>query len=354
MHLHAIRHQITLCLASLIAALTVACAADSPRGHSPVSTLVEQRASQQPAAVPRGVRASEAGHADSRPIASIDGQPIARGRIVDLLLRSHGPGILEQIIVLEAATTLAAERGLTITQADVDREYQLALGELTNPLASRSLQTIDRQEADRVLQAVLAERNISRQEFLLGMRRNAFLRKLVDLDCEITEADLHDEYARAYGERVEVRHIQTASLREATAILDELASGEDFAALAATRSANTATGRDGGLLKPFSRYDEDVPGLLRETAFALSPEQVSNPIRIGPWYHIVRLERRLPECQVSFDEVRDELRSRLRARWAPGAMQELYRKLFVEADVQIHDSVLHDAFFRRHPDRPRR
>ena len=67
------------------------------------------------------------------PIAFVDGQPIARNQVVDLLLRSRGAGVLEQLMGLELAERAATKKGLSATQSDVDFEFDLALRRLPIP-----------------------------------------------------------------------------------------------------------------------------------------------------------------------------------------------------------------------------
>lgn len=282
-------------------------------------------------------------------IAVINGKPLPRRQVVDLLLRGHGSGILEQFVVLEAARRRAQQQGLTINQADVDAEYERALRLLIDPLAALTPDESDHEAAERVLDAVLAERNISREEFMLGMRRNAYLRRLAQAQLSFSEGELQEEYARAYGVRVQVRHVQLATLAEVSRVRAGLAAGEDFAEVARAHSANPASARAGGLLSPFSADDEEVPAPLRTVAFQLDVGEVSEAIRVGRWYHLLKLERQLPAEQQEFEVVRPELEQRLRARKLGPAMQQLYQDLLAQADVRILDPGLRAAFERKHP-----
>lgn len=285
------------------------------------------------------------------PIATVNGHPIVRRRVVDLLLRSHGVGVLEQLIVLDAAERLATDRGVSITQSDLDREYDRALRQLTDPLATVTPQSFDRVAAERVLENVLARRNISREEFLSGVRRNALLRRIVQSEQAFTDAQLQEEYELHYGRRVRIRHIQLATPAEVARVQERLATGEAFDELARRFSANQASAARGGLLKPFSARDEDLPRLLREVAFGLAPAETSTAVRIGDWYHLIKLVETLPADDVDFPQVRAELEQRLRDRLTEPAMRTLYEKLFREATIRIHDPVLQEAFREKHPDR---
>ena len=283
-------------------------------------------------------------------IATVDGRPIPRRRAIDTLLRSHGPDLLLQLIALDTAEVLASAKGLKVEQADVNREYDRALRRLVDPLSSITTGSFDRAEAERLLETILAERNMSREEYAIIIRRNATLRAIADSEQQLTEEQLQAEFARAFGERVQIRHIQLATLTDVTRVTDQLASGKEFGDVAGRYSANVASARTLGLLEPFSASDEDVPRVLRDVAFSLEPGEVSSALRIGSWYHLLKLERRIPAEDRGFEEVRDQLRRRLGDRLAEPAMQQLYERLVRESNVTIHDPVLREAFKRKHPD----
>ncbi len=295
------------------------------------------------------MRAGPAG--GGQPIATINGQPIARHRVVDLLLRAHGVGLLEQLIALEAAQALAAEKGLDVGAARFDWEYARALRRLVDPLSSITSGSFDREQAERLLDVILADRNMSRDEFMIVVRRNAYLRAIVESQQVVSERQLRAEYERAFGERVQVRHIQLATPAEVSRVKDRLDAGADFGELAGLYSGNVASARVGGLLEPFPANDDEVPELLREVAFSLEPGVVSSAVRIGSWYHLLTLERRIASEDRDFAEVRPVLQRRVRDRRADPAMERLYERLFREASIEIHDPVLREAFERKHPGR---
>jgi len=312
-------------------------------GKTP-SSSTEYRSRPKSDAAPTS---SEIGVQDT-PIALVDGRPIGRNRVVDLLLRSHGVGVLEQLIGLELVERAATEKGLSVSESDVDIELDVALRRLSDPLLPARTDPVDRTTAEGLLDSVLAERNISREEFLLTLRRNAYLRKIVQSQQVITGEQLRAEFARRFGERAQVRHIQLGSAAEAGRVQDRLAAGEDFADLAGRYSANTSSARKQGLLDPFSADDEEVPAALRQAAFALHPGQVSNIVRVGEWYHLLKLERLLPSEPRDFDQIRGELERDLRNRLSEAAMRELYEKLYRQANIDVRDPALRPAFERNH------
>ncbi len=286
---------------------------------------------------------------DGREImATVDGHAIKRHRMVDLLLRSYGPGMLEQLVVLERAQRACAARSIVVVQQDIEDEYDRMLRQMIDPLSSMSNATFSHSEAEQMLDTVLLQRNISREEFMIGVRRNAYLRKMVTSESHYTQSQLLAEYTRAYGRRFQVRHIQLASQSQASRVLDELSSGVDFAIVARRYSVNRISADQGGLLDPFSVEDEIVPKAMRDTVERLGVGEVSKPLRIGRWYHIIRLESVVPAVSKDMAGVRDQLIRRLEDRESPEAMRHLYDSLLTGARVKIMDDALRAAWQRKH------
>ncbi|HEY3244543.1 MAG TPA: peptidylprolyl isomerase [Phycisphaerae bacterium] len=308
-----------------------------------------------PAAGRHGPQAS-----DEPAIAVVDGQPVARRRVIELLLRGHGVGILEQFIVHDAALRVADQKGLTITPADIRLERDRTLARLVDVKNPSDLSSDQRAAAENLLREVLARQNISDREFELGLERNAALRKIVGHDMHFGDGDLQAEFERNYGERVEIRHIQVRTPREANDVLERLNADADFAELARAYSADSASSGKGGRLPVFSRNDQNVPQTLREAAFKLEPGTTSKPIRVrhdlgtgtaladDEWLHIIRVERRLPASEIDWQSIRPELEQRLAARLVEPAMEELHRTLFMQAKIEIRDPVLREEFERKH------
>lgn len=281
---------------------------------------------------------------DTEAIAIVGGTAIPRADFLELLIRSRGVPVLEQFVGLAAAEDFARQRGVSITDADLRFEYELTLRRLSDPLAFPTSETFDQDEAQRLLESILASRQMSQQEFMLTVRRNACLRKVLAADLKISDDQLTREFDIAYGDRLQVRHIQLGSLGDATRIKERLASGEDFAELAARYSTNTSTARRGGLLDPFSIRDDTVALAMREAAAKLTVGEVSDIVRIGEWYHILKLDKLVPASQRSLASAREPLRQRIIVRATDPRMRELHEKLFTQANVQIHDPTLREAY----------
>lgn len=288
----------------------------------------------------------------SQPIAVINGEPLPRSALVNRLMESHGLAQLEQIILLTVARQRAGKLGLTVTPADVRAAHDEALRRLGTPISDPSARVLDAREAQRLLDDFLAAKNISRSEWDARMEQKAYLRKIAEAEVAqttITEEMLRNEYEQSYGEKVQIRHIQVGSLAAAARVRALLAANKDFELIARQMSENAMTASQGGLARPFTRNDPGVAPVLREVAFNLKPGQISEAVRDGNAYHILRLERRFPASDIGFENAdRNELRRRLINRLVQQREQDLEAELFQSAVVDIRNEVLARQFREKH------
>jgi parvulin-like peptidyl-prolyl isomerase len=282
---------------------------------------------------------------DGDAVAIVNGHPISRVELIDLLIDAHGAGALQQLFILEVAKDETKQRGMRVTKADVEAEFRMALERIAEE-AGMTGEYATEQNKRQALQQVLDERGVSMAEFMLAMERNAHLRKVVEKDLRVTEETLREEFARTYGEKVVVRHIQVhrRDTRGVNEAMDLLRRGADFADVARRLSKNPDTAARGGEMDPFTFDDPDIPAQLREAAFALKPGEVSSPVLAGEFFHILKLERRIPPSTARFEDVRDEVEQSLRKRAIPRAMEKLGVELFKEAKIRVLDSKLRPRY----------
>ena len=278
---------------------------------------------------------------DGTAVAIVNGRAISREKLVNTLIDAHGAEVLQQLVILEAAKHETGQRGIRVTRADVDAEFEMALDRIAESAGMTGEYATDKNKRD-ALQQVLHERRISMAEFMIGMERNAHLRKIAEKGVQITEETLREEFARTYGEKVLVRHIQiprndTRGLNQA---IDLLERGADFADVARRVSKNAETAARGGEMEPFTFDDPDIPEALREMAFSLKPGAVSSPVLTGQFFHILKLEHRIPPVDARFEDERAKVGRRLQERVLPDLMGKLAVRLHQEAKIRVLDGRL--------------
>ena len=145
-----------------------------------------------------------------------------------------------------------------------------------------------------------------------------------------------DEFDRP--EKVQVRHILLAGKAEAQKVLKQIRAGASFEQKARELSLDASTRNRGGDLGPFSKKQRPE---LAQAAFALKkPGEVRAPVKTKRGYHLLQLVRRIPEKKETFEQVKDSLLSRLRARKRQGVKKELLARLRESAEIQVDKPAL--------------
>ncbi len=280
-------------------------------------------------------------------LALVNGEPIYRSTLLDLLVECHGEKMLEALILLTAARQKAASMSVTVGPADIQAAHEDALRRLATPFINPDQPPLDRATAERLLREFLTAKNISPREWDIRMEQRAIIARIAAAEVArtpITEEMLRSRFEQDYGEKVQIRHIQLSSLAQVTRARALLAD-KDFELVARQMSENELTASQGGLIPPFTRNDTAVPPLIRETAFSLQVGEVSTAIQELGHYQLIKLERRFPADGVSFDKAdKAQLRARVVDRLARQRAEDLEGELFRDAAVDVRDAKLGAQF----------
>ncbi len=156
------------------------------------------------------------------------------------------------------------------------------------------------------------------------------------------QLSITDEEARSYynmnpkefvvPEKLEIRHIlfkvpegadkekKDEILKRAQTIREKIVGGEDFAKVAKEVSEDDATKEKGGDLGLVSRGS--LSPALEKAVSKLEKGQVSEPLLTGQGYELLKLEGKQPEKQLTFDEVKEKIITRLREERAKKKIQK--------------------------------
>lgn len=163
--------------------------------------------------------------------------------------------------------------------------------------------------------------------------RRAYLSEVVAKT--ITEAKVRDAYDASVAEfkpseQVHARHILVATLDDAQAVLNELATGKPFEDVAREKSTGPS-GPTGGDLGFFGRGQMVPP--FEEAAFSTEAGAVSEPVQTQFGWHVIKIEEKRETAAPSFEETAPQLRQGLLIE----AFNNVIADLKAAADIQVLD-----------------
>jgi hypothetical protein len=116
---------------------------------------------------------------------------------------------------------------------------------------------------------------------------------------------------------------------KANDIEKKLKAGGDFAAIARTDSDNQGSGSKGGVLGTFNMGDTQIPPELRTVIGKLQPGQISEPVRVGGAFLIVRLDGRK---KVPFEEAQASIIQKMKTEKSQTAAKQELDKYKIKVD----------------------
>jgi len=285
--------------------------------------------------VPEGQPAPVTTIIDARPVALIDGQPVAWGELRDSMTEAAGAQALREIILDRALGELLIGAGLSISDDDLAAERRLFITSLNT----------DPNVALRLLDELRNRQGLGPKRFEKLLRHNAALRKLVAPRVQISEDHVLRMYTLVHGPKRQARLIVTSTLDEMEQTLKWLEDGASFSDLAVNMSTDSSAAR-GGLLEPMSRADESYPAAVRDALWTLSPNEVSAPIMIDTGYALLRMENETRGSDVPLETARAEMERLVRINQERVLMDQLARSLLTGASVTVIDPALNDSWTR--------
>jgi parvulin-like peptidyl-prolyl isomerase len=281
--------------------------------------------------------------ASARNIATVNGEAVGRGEFVSQLIDARGLAFLQQVLLLNVARQETSRLGLSVSEIDIEREYDLTFE--ADRFNGRDHVALTPARKQQLIDEWTQSRGVSRTELHLAMQRQAHLRKIAEGRLTLTDEMIAKEHERVHGEKAEVRHIQVAAPRFWNDIKQRLERGERFEEMVMQFSQNGLSREQLGLLPPFTRNDPTVPAIFAEVAFKLRPGEHSGLLEAEGSYHVIRLERIIPASGAPLDDAeRAHLRRTLSARLVAQNMEQLGQSLLLAARITIEDRTLREQY----------
>jgi peptidyl-prolyl cis-trans isomerase SurA len=224
--------------------------------------------------------------------------------------------MLTRMIEEELEERAAAQSSISVTAREVDE----ALGRIAAQ---------NRVSVDKVMAEARAS-GLTERQYRQEIRRQLLEAKLLNLRVQgrlrVTESDLEAEYMKLVREerarlafRPALVHVQApptlpaaevkARRKRAETVVERARRGEDFGALAREFSDDAFSRETGGLLQELR--PGQLAGPLAAIAVSLDVGEVSDPIRHGDGFVVLKVVERSPSRLPAFEEARDELGQRV-------------------------------------------
>ncbi len=252
-------------------------------------------------------------------------------------LKQMKKDVLDRLIQRELLWQHAVQEGLTVNEESVSAELDAMKKRYGN---------------EAVLNNMLKNKKMSRQEFVGLIKRDLTIQTLIDGQIAeaitISEAECRNFYQNnlkkyEVPESVRASHLcifvkdnaPKAEKRKAEATIrsleDRLKKGERFEDLAREASQCVSSER-GGDLGFITRGAMDPD--FEKAAFAMTKNEVSPIVRSSMGYHIIKVTDREPARIMTFDEVKNSVAQHLKELEINRALEQYVADLEKQADVK--------------------
>lgn len=185
---------------------------------------------------------------------------------------SNGQQVLQQMILDKV---LEKQYGSKVSTSEVNTEYNTYKKEYGSSFST-----------------VLSQQGMTTKSFKQQIRSNLLLKAAVRNYSTFSNSALKKQWKK-YEPKVETAEILVGSEETAQSIIDTLnnTSGsklKEFKKLAKSKSTDTTTKSNGGVLAAFDNTDTSLPSAYRKAAFALKTgEYTTSPVKTDNGYYVI-------------------------------------------------------------------
>jgi foldase protein PrsA len=244
------------------------------------------------------------------------------GRLIDFKQR-----LLDNLINAKLISQAAKEKGIQVTDADVDKQIkQLKAGF----------------KDDAQFKSALESAGMTEESLATQVRDQLLTQKLIETlssDAKVSDAEVQKyfdnnkaQFFQQEAKRASHILFKPEDKAKAEAILKELNDGGDFAALAKANSVDTATASKGGDLGwPSTAYVSEFETALSKLKVGETSELVQSPYG----WHIIRVTDERQGSQQKLADVKDQIVQILQQQAKADAYQKYLDELRKKADIEI-------------------
>jgi peptidyl-prolyl cis-trans isomerase C len=224
--------------------------------------------------------------------------------------------IMPQLVQIEVAKAYAEEKGITVSEKEVDREIETIKDEIAQQAQAQG-QDVGRDEA---FEQALQQAGITESELRDQIRENLPIQKVQERvagDAEASQKEVEAFYEEnktlqfTTPEQRCVRHIlfNKDQKEKAEEVKSQLEEGGDFAKLARENSQDPQSAENGGDLGCLGK-GETVPN-FEEAVFSAEQGEIVGPVETEFGYHLIEVTEINAERTQPLEEVEPQIREQL-------------------------------------------
>nr|WP_236621249.1 peptidylprolyl isomerase [Rhodopirellula sallentina] len=271
--------------------------------------------------------------------AVINGQQISIGTVAAECIKRHGEAVLEGEINRKLLHQALRQANKTVTQADIDAEIARAA------ISYGYVRSNGQADTDAWMEAVLSQGDVSRELYIEdSVWPSVALKLLVEDGITVSQKDLEQGFASAFGPRAEVLAVVLSDQRTAQKVW-ELARDNPtdafFGQLAEQYSIEPTSSSNFGKVPPIRQFGGQAS--IEKEAFSMKPGELSGIIATGDKYIILRCQGFTEPVVDDMSVVRDELERDLREKKLNIAMGLKFDQLKETAEIDNFFTVANSA-----------
>jgi parvulin-like peptidyl-prolyl isomerase len=199
----------------------------------------------------------------------------------------------------------------------------------------------DRFKSQEIYKAALDKQGLTEETLRAATEKEfviqSIVKKTITEPSNMTEADLkvyYDKNIKEFKkpEEVKLRLLSSKDENKALEMLKKLKAGEDIGQVAHSMSEDESRSKGGDL--GYIHKGRIMPE-IDQIAFSLIFGGISDPIHVGDMWYIVKVEDKLPERTLPFEEVKGKLEKELEAQKANELQEKWISELKAKAKVEI-------------------
>ena len=259
-------------------------------------------------------------------VASINGNPISREELAVACRMHYGKEVLESLVNKYLILGECRKLGITVSRREVDEEIEQMARSFKMPV-------------QQWLGMIQQERGIKPEQYADDVIWPTLaLRKLAGDKLQVTQKELTDAFEMEYGAAVRARIIVCSTeqkAREAQALA--AANPNDFGNLAKEYSIDAPSASVKGLVQPIRKHSPCPE--IEQAAFALADNQVSDVIRSGGQFVVLKRDGLIPPQSVKLEQAAPRLEKIIRDKKMRSVSGEIFQELQKRTRIQ---NVLND------------